>query len=254
MKLLKNVFRKTRTGVIMGRGFGATVIGATVIGATVFGATMAFSQALTPVCIERQNDSYTLKFQGEAIYSRLGPERLPLKKMLMEACQVRASDLDNIQSVTVVGKSINYSPTAVWLEGDSYRSPIQYLTDRGYDNRNMNDQVQFQLMGPTLGRLQVLLQGEARLGAIRVKLGRSTFPGPGYPMESTQVYRVTCESNNFLPNNCYVPGLRSVRLVRTLSNSACIQGFSYFVNRDEINVTRGCRAEFEVRASNYRPR
>ncbi|MEI8027016.1 MAG: DUF3011 domain-containing protein [Pseudomonadota bacterium] len=239
LKTLKTVFGKTSIRMMMG---------------IFFGATMGFSQALSPVCMERQNDSYTLRFQDEEILSRSGPERLALKRMLMDACQVRASDLDTIQSVTVVGSSLNLRPTAVWLEGDSYRSSPQYLTSRGYDRRNRNDQVQFQLMAPTFGRLQVVLQGEVRLAAIRVKLGRTIYPNPGNPTEPTQVYRVTCESHNFAPNSCYVPGLKSVRLVRTLSSSACIQGMSYFVNRDEINVTRGCRAEFEVTASNYRPR
>ncbi len=239
MKTLKNAFRMTSTCMMMG---------------IFFGATMSFSQPLNPVCIERQNDSYTLKFHGETILSRSGPERLPLKRLLVDACQIRASKLDNIQSVTVIGRSLNMSPTAVWLEADSFRSSIQYLTNRGYDSRNRNDQVQFQLMGPTVGRLQVLLQGEARLDAIRVKLGRTAYPDPGYPADSTQVYRVICESHNFLPDNCYVPGLRTARLLRTLSSSACIQGVSYFFNRDEIYVTRGCRAEFEVTVSAYRSR
>lgn len=229
----------------------AIVANTGILGALFF-AGSGHAQMLNARCIERQNDMYTLKFDGQSILSRVGPERIPLKRMLIDLCQLRQGELENIDAVTVVGRSLDRSPAAVWLEGDNYRSQLQYLDARPFPNNAAHDQVQFQLRQASYGRLQVLIQGDTELEAIKVKIGNRF--NPNYPEANLMVYRVTCESNDFAPGSCYVPGLQTARLVKRLSNASCIPGYSYFIRNDRINVTRGCRAEFEVTAIRMQPR
>ena len=61
-----------------------------------------------------------------------------------------------------------------------------------------------------------------------------------------QTRSITCESRNDDRNDCYVGGLEqgSVSVSRKLSESACTKGTSWGTSRDNIWVSRGCRAVF----------
>lgn len=53
-----------------------------------------------------------------------------------------------------------------------------------------------------------------------------------------------CESNDGRQNFCNVDTRGGVRLVRRLSDSACIEGRTWGANRSGVWVSQGCRAEF----------
>jgi len=57
---------------------------------------------------------------------------------------------------------------------------------------------------------------------------------------------VRCESQDGHSRHCSAPVQRGVRLLRTLSDSACIEGRTWGWDRDGVWVDRGCRAEFSV--------
>jgi len=57
---------------------------------------------------------------------------------------------------------------------------------------------------------------------------------------------VRCESQDGRSRHCSAPVQRGVQLVRTLSDSACIEGRTWGWDRTGIWVDRGCRAEFNV--------
>lgn len=56
---------------------------------------------------------------------------------------------------------------------------------------------------------------------------------------------ITCESWNFRPASCPVPGARGVRLDRVLGGN-CIEGRSWSHDRGVIRVRDGCRARFDL--------
>jgi hypothetical protein len=56
-----------------------------------------------------------------------------------------------------------------------------------------------------------------------------------------------CESRGSKERRCPVEVSEGVRLLRQLSNSACIRDQSWGWNREGVWVRNGCRAEFEVR-------
>ena len=66
--------------------------------------------------------------------------------------------------------------------------------------------------------------------------------GYGYGNRRT----IRCESVNSRTVYCRTDPWSDVRLVRRLSQSACIEGSTWGRNRDQIWVTRGCRAEFRI--------
>ena len=71
--------------------------------------------------------------------------------------------------------------------------------------------------------------------------GNSWYPGQG------QNY-MRCESRDYRQAQCRVGyNVRSVRLVRQVSDSACIEGRSWGFNRGVIWVDNGCAADFELR-------
>ena len=65
--------------------------------------------------------------------------------------------------------------------------------------------------------------------------------------DSTAIQLIRCESGNGLTSSCPVR-LRDapVRLYRQLSAFPCKQGKTWGVRRNEIWVSRGCRADFEL--------
>lgn len=57
---------------------------------------------------------------------------------------------------------------------------------------------------------------------------------------------IRCESRDNRTQYCNADIRSGVRLVRQLSNDACVEGRSWGASRDGIWVTRGCRAEFRI--------
>jgi hypothetical protein len=57
---------------------------------------------------------------------------------------------------------------------------------------------------------------------------------------------VRCESQDGHSRHCSAPVQRGVQLLRTLSDSACIEGRTWGWDRNGVWVDRGCRAEFSV--------
>lgn len=60
-----------------------------------------------------------------------------------------------------------------------------------------------------------------------------------------------CESRNNRQVVCNVDTSRGVRLVRQLSNAACVERQTWGVDRTGVWVSNGCRAEFEISGSGY---
>jgi hypothetical protein len=75
--------------------------------------------------------------------------------------------------------------------------------------------------------------------------------GNGYGNGNGYASRFRCESSNSRTRYCQVDTRYGVELVRQLSNSACIEGRSWGVNRDGVWVSRGCRAEFALGGSDF---
>ncbi|MEO6264601.1 MAG: DUF3011 domain-containing protein [Luteimonas sp.] len=69
--------------------------------------------------------------------------------------------------------------------------------------------------------------------------------GNGYPSNQPD-QTVRCESSNGRIRRCQIDTSRGVRLLRQLSDSACLQGRKWGYDRDGVWVTQGCRAEFAV--------
>ncbi len=59
--------------------------------------------------------------------------------------------------------------------------------------------------------------------------------------------RLVCESKHGELQRCRVSRARDVELVRRLSAAPCTFNLSWGWNRNEVWVTRGCRAEFSIR-------
>jgi DUF3011 family protein len=75
-------------------------------------------------------------------------------------------------------------------------------------------------------------------------VGRGSSGGGGGGWGGT----ITCKSENFNYNHCPVyRGKGRVRLGRQLSDTSCVRGSSWGVDRDGIWVNNGCAAEFEIR-------
>ena len=65
------------------------------------------------------------------------------------------------------------------------------------------------------------------------------------------VREVTCESERFRPRTCSIGSQRcdkveSLSIVKAYSDSPCIKGFSYTIDRQGIHVSKGCRARFQI--------
>lgn len=70
---------------------------------------------------------------------------------------------------------------------------------------------------------------------------------PGYGNDDGYGQTVRCESIDNRTQQCSANVRRDVRLVRQLSDTRCVEGQNWGWNRGGIWVSRGCRAEFEVR-------
>jgi len=76
--------------------------------------------------------------------------------------------------------------------------------------------------------------------------------GGGYG-EQLRTVNVRCESTSYNRRAvCYAgENIRNVRIVRQLSNSACVIGSTVRVDRGNIVVQDGCRADFQVTVSDF---
>jgi len=85
--------------------------------------------------------------------------------------------------------------------------------------------------------------------AIFVARGLTSFPqGNDQVLESQVTRNVLCESQSYETANCYIPLRRVDRVYvgQQYSKTACIQGKTYFVYGNNLQVTNGCRASFVV--------
>jgi hypothetical protein len=70
--------------------------------------------------------------------------------------------------------------------------------------------------------------------------------GPGYGQGDGGGRIVRCESQDGRSRHCNAPVQRGAQLLRTLSDSPCIEGRTWGWDRNGVWVDRGCRAEFSV--------
>lgn len=220
-------------------------------------ASSAFSQRLSPDCERPDQDTIILKFRGEPITAVRSPAKYPLKRMILANCRVAERRLDDINRVVV--RATSYTRTsAVWLQGTAANTSVQYLSQ---DSRRAPgiDTAIFDLpRRGTDGTLQILFQGDLDLKRIRVNLGPAhgrggNGPGPGDGRgRNGNSYNISCESDDYNPEFCNVPGIISARVVNQLSESACVEGYSFRVLREGISVTKGCRAVFNVQVQSNR--
>ena len=76
--------------------------------------------------------------------------------------------------------------------------------------------------------------------------GYAPGSGYGYGQGNGSGRIVRCESQDGHSRHCDAPVQRGVQLLRTLSDSACIEGRTWGWDRNGVWVDRGCRAEFSV--------
>lgn len=74
-----------------------------------------------------------------------------------------------------------------------------------------------------------------------------TIAAPASAQDRSQI---RCESQNYRPTSCAVPGLTDARVVQQLGGR-CVEGQTWTANRQGISVNNGCRAVFEVRVAGY---
>ena len=66
--------------------------------------------------------------------------------------------------------------------------------------------------------------------------------------------KFTCASNNNQYQTCQIPGRgnpQSVRMVRQLSQTPCVQGRSWGTRGNQVWVDKGCRREFAIGGPGY---
>lgn len=86
-------------------------------------------------------------------------------------------------------------------------------------------------------RLQVLLSS--------VFLTMLALPATGFTQEI-----VRCNSDDMRRHYCEVGPNREIRFARQVSESRCVQGSTFGIERNRIWVDRGCRADFQVYREN----
>ena len=69
--------------------------------------------------------------------------------------------------------------------------------------------------------------------------------GTGYSQSEYLPVKVTCESEKNRSRECAMNTRGGVRIVRQLSQTKCVEGVNWKVNRNAVWVDDGCRAEFE---------
>ncbi|HVR81024.1 MAG TPA: DUF3011 domain-containing protein [Luteimonas sp.] len=89
------------------------------------------------------------------------------------------------------------------------------------------------------------------LFAASLSLASAAFAAPQYaPYGNDSAYRnaqtIRCESTDGRNRQCPIEAYGGVRLVRQLSDAACIEGSTWGYDRGRVWVTQGCRAEFAI--------
>ncbi|GGE07062.1 hypothetical protein GCM10011529_11810 [Polymorphobacter glacialis] len=79
-------------------------------------------------------------------------------------------------------------------------------------------------------------------------MSRRRRPSARRPAPENQ--RIRCESRNYQPAACSVPGALVARVVQQLGGQ-CIQGQTWGFNRKGVFVSDGCRAVFDVTVNGY---
>lgn len=164
--------------------------------------------------------------------------------LLMSTAQAQSSrgydGQDNRQDNRVECTSQNYRFTRCgvnWRRADLVRQTSQSRCVRGR----------------TYGTDRKGLWVDRGCGGIFVESGRGGYggdnqggwnPGPDWDTE----IRLTCESDDYRYRMCQVDTGRGgdVRIVRQISNTACIEGRTWGWNRAGIWVSGGCAAVFRV--------
>lgn len=76
----------------------------------------------------------------------------------------------------------------------------------------------------------------------------------GWPQPVAAQQQITCQSNNNAYQFCNTSPHNGVRLIRQLSNTACILNQTWGYRSNGIWVNNGCRATFQlVQSGGYRP-
>src|SRR5688500_14616850 len=81
-------------------------------------------------------------------------------------------------------------------------------------------------------------------------LGLAVLTAPAaaqiFPFQPSDPNLVRCESVDSREVTCQIPIGKTAVFAEQHSSSSCTAGSSYFINRDTIVVTRGCRASFRL--------
>jgi len=86
--------------------------------------------------------------------------------------------------------------------------------------------------------------------ALAAPVAHAQYSGyPGYGQGQGGVIR--CESTKSRTNTCQADTRYGLRLARQLSDSACVEGRTWGVNRGGVWVSGGCRAEFVMGDGRY---
>ncbi|WP_310474201.1 DUF3011 domain-containing protein [Sandarakinorhabdus sp.] len=72
---------------------------------------------------------------------------------------------------------------------------------------------------------------------------------PAAPAAANEWREVTCESRNYRDASCPTPGAARVQLLR-VNGGSCIEGQTWYHDRNAIRVRNGCRAVFRIDTSN----
>lgn len=92
---------------------------------------------------------------------------------------------------------------------------------------------------------------------LSIALGALALMGAAHaaaPTPAAAQRTITCQSYDGRSNHCSVDTRGGVRLVRQLSDAACVRGRSWGTDRQGIWVSRGCRAQFVVGVRDDRDR
>jgi len=83
-------------------------------------------------------------------------------------------------------------------------------------------------------------------GGCRAEFTAGGGYAPGYGNYGNSGQLIRCESQDGHSRRCNAAVVGGVRLIRTLSDSACIKDRTWGWDRSGVWVDRGCRAEFSV--------
>lgn len=132
-----------------------------------YGQPQAEVVHLQAECMQRRQGMYGLRFYGQQITSYRGAKAIPLKMLLSRNCEISNFELKNVESVTLVASV--YANTKVTLLSNNYESRPQFLSMRNTDRYGMST-VMFNLRySDSLGKLQLLIDGDIDIQRIMVR-------------------------------------------------------------------------------------